>query len=509
MSTPATEFSGPLSRRDFPEGFLFGSASSAFQYEGAHNVDGRLPSIWDTFLTETHPDIVAANGLDAVEFYYRYKEDIKAMKDIGLDTFRFSLSWPRILPKGRRTRGPNNEEQGVNKLAIDFYNKVINLLLENGIEPSVTLFHWDFPQALETEYLGFLSEKSVADFVDYADLCFREFGDRVKYWMTFNETWSYSLAGYLIGNFAPGRGSTNEAQRQAMVEVIPSSLGSSRQAFAHSRTPRAGDPSTEPYIVTHNQLLAHAAAVKLYRTAYQNAQKGKIGIGLVTIWAEPHNDTQEDRDAAQRVLDFMLGWLFDPVVFGKYPESMRRLLGNRLPEFKPHQLRDLIGSFDFIGMNYYTTNSVANLPYSRSIIYNPDSHAICYPMGVEAGSSWVYSYPQGLLKLLLYVKEKYNNPLIYITENGIDEINDEKLTLWEALYDTQRISYHKQHLEATKQAISQGADVRGYYAWSFTDNLEWASGFDSRFGLNYVHFGRELERYPKLSAGWFKFFLEK
>ncbi|KAL3529693.1 hypothetical protein ACH5RR_009015 [Cinchona calisaya] len=162
----------------------------------------------------------------------------------------------------------------------------------------------------------------------------------------------------MLGTFAPGRHFTNEVQRRAIAEVLPSSLGTSTEAMAHSHTPSAGDPKTEPYIVTHNQLLAHAAAVKIYRRVYQNAQKGKIGIGLVTIWTEPHTDTQADRDAAQRV--------FDPVVFGKYPESMRRLLGSQLPEFTPHQIRDLAGSFDFIGMNYYTSNTNSTMDAKKA-----------------------------------------------------------------------------------------------------------------------------------------------
>lgn len=506
---------GFLSRSDFPKGFVFGVGSSAFQYEGAVDVDGRGPSIWDTFIKENHPEIIEADGLNAIDHYKRYQEDVKIIKDMGWDSYRFSIAWSRVLPEGRRTKGPNGEELGVNRLGVDFYNNLINELLANGIEPVITLYHWDLPDVLETEYYGFLSERVVADFVDYADLCFREFGDRVKTWVTLNEPFSASLGGYQLGTLAPGRGETNREVRNAMKGVLPAIAATSTYEIDHSPIPKEGDPTRELYIVAHNQLLAHAATVKLYRQNYQNEQKGKIGITLVITWSYPYSDTQEDIDATRRSIDFMLGWYLDPVTHGKYPESMRRLLGSRLPEFTEEQSFDLKGSNDFLGLNYYTSNYSKNAPPGTRSFFNPDSQAISLgvrdgvPIGEQPGSDWLFVYPQGYLDLMLFIKEHYGNPMLYLTENGVDELNDENLSLWESLIDTHRVSYFYSHLSKVKEAIEQGVNVKRYYAWSLHDNLEWGEGFHSRFGINFINFNTDLERLPKMAAGWFKFLLRK
>ncbi|CAL0323878.1 unnamed protein product [Lupinus luteus] len=477
------DVSTSINRNSFPEGFVFGTASASYQYEGAADVDGRGPSIWDSF-THNYPDKIQdrSNGDIAVDQYHRYKEDVNIMKDMNMDAYRFSISWSRILPKGKISGG-------VNKEGINYYNNLINEVLAKGLQPFVTIFHWDLPQALEEEYGGFLSPSIVNDFEDYAELCFKEFGDRVKHWITLNEPWTFSQNGYALGVFAPGRCSAWQNQNCT-----------------------GGDSATEPYIVSHHMLLAHAAAVNVYRTKYQTSQKGLIGITLIADWFLPLTDTKLDQQAAQRALDFMFGWYMEPLTKGSYPKSMQSLVKNRLPKFSSDQIKLLIGSFDFIGLNYYTSSYAANAPPSSGLRpnYLTDSHVNLLnerngtSIGPTAASFWLYVYPRGILDVLLYIKHKYNNPVIYITENGVDELDDPNLSLEEALNDTYRIDYHYQHLYYLQIAIKNGVNVKGYFTWSLMDNFNWDSGYTMRFGIYFVDYKNGLKRHPKLSAHWFK-----
>ncbi|KAB2604076.1 beta-glucosidase 12-like [Pyrus ussuriensis x Pyrus communis] len=268
-----------LNRSSFPAGFIFGTASSSYQYEGAAKGGGKGPSIWDTY-THKYPDRIKdhSNGDVTVDEYHNYKEDVRIMMNMGLDAYRFSISWPRLLPNGKLSGG-------VNKEGIKYYNNLINELINNGLKPFVTLFHWDLPQALHDEYGGFLSPKIVNHFRNYVELCYKEFGDRVKHWITINEPWSYSYGGYTRGFLAPGRCS---AWQQLNCT--------------------GGNSATEPYLVAHNLLLAHAAAVKLYKNKYQISQEGTIGITLVSNWFIPISEANQHKNAALRFLDFMFGW---------------------------------------------------------------------------------------------------------------------------------------------------------------------------------------------------------
>ncbi|KAF9613304.1 hypothetical protein IFM89_006814, partial [Coptis chinensis] len=379
---------------------------------------------------------------------------------------------------------------GVNTRGIQYYNNRIDELLSKGLQPYVTLFHWDVPQHLEDEYGGFLSSLIVQDFQEYAELCYKEFGDRVKHWITLNEPWTFSNVGYNLGFFPPHRCSK--------------SVGNCS----------AGNSSTEPYITAHNQLLAHAAAVKVYKEKYQTAQNGKIGITLVCHWMVPVSEAKIHKDAAQRAIDFMFGWFMDPLTYGNYPSIMQSLVRNRLPKFSEEQSRMVKGSFDFLGLNYYTANYAANALLSKEIppSYLTDFNAHLSSerngeqIGQKAGSPWLYVYPKGIQDVLVYTKNRYNNPIIYITENGVDEVSNSTLSLEEALSDNMRIDYHHHHLKFLLRAINEGVDVRGYFAWSFLDNFEWADGYTVRFGINYVDF-KTLKRYPKHSSIWFKKFL--
>ncbi|XP_062171754.1 beta-glucosidase 12-like [Alnus glutinosa] len=477
-----------LNRSSFPPGFIFGTASASYQYEGAVNEGGRGPSIWDTF-THTYPDKISdgSNGDVAVDQFHRYKEDVGIMKEMEVDAYRFSISWSRILPNGKLSGGVNQD-------GIRYYNKLINELLDKGLKPFATLFHWDLPQTLEDEYGGFLSPRIADDFRDYAEVCFKEFGDRVKHWITLNESYTFSSSGYVVGTSAPGRCSSWQ-----------------------NLNCTGGDSGTEPYLVSHHQLLAHAAAVQVYKQKYQAEQKGVIGITLVTSWFVPFSDSTDNRNAAQRALDFTLGWFLDPLTNGDYPHSMRALVGKRLPQFTEEQAKLVKGSFDFLGLNYYTANYASDAPglnsgkpsYLTDSLVNLTTERNGIPIGPQAGSSWLFVYPSGFLDLLLYVKEKYNNPLIYITENGVDEVNNPNLSLGDALVDNHRIEYHHSHLSYLRQAIMEGVNIKGYFAWSLLDNFEWDAGYTVRFGIYYVDFKNGLKRHPKLSADWFKNFLKK
>ncbi|XP_021617727.1 beta-glucosidase 24 [Manihot esculenta] len=430
-----------------------------------------------------------SNGDVAVDFYNRYLEDIKRMKAMGFESFRFSISWSRIIPSGK-------VHEGVNEQGIKFYNNLINALLKNGMEPYVTIFHWDTPQALEEKYGGFLSSKIVDDFHDFARLCFEKFGDRVKYWVTLNEPWSVALFAYDLGVHAPGRCSSwmNQACQ-------------------------AGNSSTEPYIISHNLLLSHATTVQLYRQKYQAIQKGKIGITLNSMWFEPYSNSTVDKKAAKTAIDFMFGWYMNPVTYGNYPRSMRKLVGDRLPKFKPKESKLLKGSYDFLGLNYYTSNYAkgnANVdPHFSS--YSTDNHVNQTPfdqngnlIGPQAHSPWLYIYPKGIRYLLNYIKDTYKNPIIYITENGVDELNNKTLTLKQALDDRVRKEYYETHLWNVHRSIKEyNVKVKGYFAWSYSDNFEWNIGYTSRFGLIYIDYERNLTRHLKQSAIWFQKFLKK
>ncbi|KAL5726971.1 hypothetical protein ACHQM5_000211 [Ranunculus cassubicifolius] len=476
-------------RHSFGSDFVFGTASSAYQFEGAYNEDGKGASIWDTF-THEHPDRIAdgSNGDVAIDQYHRYKEDIKLMKDMGMDAYRFSISWSRVLPNGKLSGG-------VNKEGLNYYHRLIDEIISKNMKPFVTIFHWDVPQHLDFEYGGFLSKKIVPHFQDYAELLFQNFGKRVKHWITLNEPWTFSNYGYCLGLHAPGRCSYPDGNCTY------------------------GDSSREPYIVTHHQLLAHAAAVDVYRRKYKD-QNGVIGMTNICNWMIPYSDSKNDRDAARRALDFMCGWFMDPITYGDYPPSMR-LNARYLPYFSDDDKKLLKGSYDFIGLNYYTTNWAKDIPHKgwdTKGSYTTDSGAeltkknglIFWRDKLLTVSSWLYVYPEGLKELLVYIKQHYRDPTIYITENGVAEpyTNATTSSLTAALEDEFRKKYHCHHLQLLQDAIQYYCvDVRGYFAWAFSDNMEWNAGYTVGFGLNYVDFNT-LQRYHKRSAIWFKDFLK-
>ncbi|PRQ54195.1 putative beta-glucosidase [Rosa chinensis] len=467
--TTTTTATTEVTRADFPTEFKFGCATSAFQTEGSGTEGGRGPATWDTYIQDN-----ALDGTEiAVDSYNRYKDDVQLLKNMGVDTYRFSISWSRILPDGTL--------DNINQAGIDFYNNFIDELVANGISPFVTLFHFDLPTALNTKYNGFLSIDIVEDFKAYADLCFKTFGDRVKYWATINEPQVWGQYGF-----------TNPA------------------ADANA--------ATDPFVSAHNVILAHAAAAKLYKTTYQPTQGGVIGIPSVVEWFEPYEDTAQDRDAARRAFDFKTGWFVEPLVYGDYPFIMRALVGDALPEFTDEQKELVKGSYDYIGVNYYTARFTISVPITSDDVYDAMDdykHATESKVGPDGeyigdatpGSTEIFVYPDGLRKGLILMKELYNNPKIYVTENGYPGARDDTIPIEEALIDDVRIQHIKDHLAAIKDARAAGVDVNSYIMWALMDCLEMGSLYAVRFGLNYTDYLNELARTPKKSAAWLKDFL--
>ena len=451
-------------KKQFPDQFTWGGATSSYQIEGAWNADGKGPSIWDVFCMIPGKVHNGDTGNVACDHYHRIAEDVALMKQIGLKSYRFSISWPRILPAGRGA---------VNQNGIDFYNKLIDQLLEAGIEPWATLYHWDLPAALEFEIGGWLGEDISDAFADYAGVCFQHFGDRVKNWITINEAWVVSILGYGLGVFAPGRTS-----------------------------------NVAPYLAGHNLLKAHAKAVRLYREKYQPAQHGQIGITNNCDWREPLTDTAADKAAAERALEFFLAWFADPIYKGDYPESMKTRLGSRLPEITPADRELIFGSSDFFGLNHYTTMYAADAAEGAAAgsVYGNGGLSEDQDVSLSVAPDWALTgmqwaiVPWGCRKMLEWIAARYDNPPVYITENGCafdDKLEDGQV------HDVARIAFFEGYLGEIHQAIQNGVNMRGYFIWSLLDNFEWASGYSKKFGITAIE-PETLRRIPKDSALWYK-----
>ncbi|KAJ3680037.1 hypothetical protein LUZ60_016315 [Juncus effusus] len=469
-----------LDRSDFPDSFLFGTATSSYQIEGAYLEGNKSLSNWDVFSHVPGHIHDGSNGDIADDHYHRYMDDIDLMQSLGVNSYRFSIAWSRILPRGRF--------EGVNQEGIQFYNNLIDALLLKGIEPFVTLSHYDLPQDLEDRYGAWLNSEIQYDFGYYAEICFKAFGDRVKYWATFNEPNVMVKKGYLVGTYPPLRCS---------------------QPFG---TCHAGDSDTEPYLAVHNIVLAHATAVEIYKRKYQAKQGGMIGIVMSTTWYEPLRNISEDLAATKRLLAFDVPWILDPIILGDYPSEMREILGSNLPTFSKEDKRKLSYKMDFIGVNHYTTLYVKDCIYSyceRGF----DGHALAFstgerngvPIGTPTAMETFYIVPRGIELMVNYIKERYNNLPMFLTENGYAQDGNTSVNDW--LNDTERVYYLKSYLLSLLKAIKEGADVRGYFVWSLIDNFEWLFGYTLRFGIHHVDF-KTQERIPKLSAKWYKEFLQ-
>ncbi|KAJ5862707.1 hypothetical protein N7455_006775 [Penicillium solitum] len=458
--------------------FFHGYATAAAQIEGAWNKDGKGVSIWDTFGHTPGKIADGSTADDAVRAYDFYREDVALMKSYGVNAYRFSLSWSRIIPLGGR-------DDPVNEQGIKFYSDLIDELLRNGITPFLTLFHWDIPQALEDRYGGMLNQDAYTpDFVRYARVCFERFGDRVKHWITYNEPGVYTLAGYAAGVHAPGRSSFRERNAE-------------------------GDSSTEPFTVAHTELVSHGHAVRLYREEFQPQQKGTIGITLHGNWSEPWDEEDpRDQEAAERAREFEIAWFADPLYkTGDYPASMRAQLGGRLPRFTEEESKLVFGSSDFYGMNSYTTFFVKHTTSAPDVsdhkgnveIFDENKQGVS--RGEESDTPWLRTAPGGFRKLLNWIYKRYQMP-IYVTENGTTAKGETAPTP-EVLNDEFRIRFFEGYVgNALARAVKEdGVDIRSYFAWTFTDNWEWAAGYADRFGSTFIDFeSEEKTRYPKQSA---------
>ncbi|KAM4112915.1 hypothetical protein ACJW30_05G178000 [Castanea mollissima] len=438
-----TTLAKSLGQSSIPSNFLFGTASSAYQFEGAYLSDGKGLNNWDVFSHKPGNIIDGSNGDLAVDHYHRKTE---LMGSLGVNSYRFSISWARILPE------------------------------------------------LEDRFGGWLSPESQEEFLHFADTCFKSFGDRVKYWATFNEPNLQVTNGYRSGIYPPARCSS---------------------PFGNCND---GDSEKEPFVAAHNIILSHAAAVDIFRSKYQKKQGGIIGIVLYAAWFEPISNSTADKSAAERAQSFLTNWILDPIIFGRYPSEMDDILGSNLPEFSNKDKDKLKSGLDFIGINHYTSYYVQDCISSKCEpgpgisktegLYQKSSQRNGVPIGEYTDLDWINVYPQGLEKTITYIKERYNNTPMFITENGYGEVYNPNSTIEDFLHDVRRVNYIAGYLDALSVARRKGADVRGYFAWSLLDNFEWIFGYTIRFGLHHVDHAT-LKRTPKLSASWYKQFITK
>jgi beta-glucosidase len=433
--------------RDFPSGFRWGVATAAYQIEGAATEDGRGVSIWDTFSHEPGRTRDGHTGDVACDHYHRWPGDVGLMAGLGIDAYRFSVAWPRIQPDGRGAANPKG---------LDFYERLVDGLLERGIAPTPTLYHWDLPQPLEDDG-GWMNRDTAHRFADYTRLVAERLADRVDMWITLNEPVVVMAYGYAFGVYAPGRA--------LMLDALPTA---------------------------HHQLLAHGLAVQILRD--QGAAKIALSNHYIPAW--PATTSERDRFAAD-AFDTLINRLFtDPILLGRYPD-LSALGSPDLSYIRDGDLRIISAPIDALGVNYYQPNRLSHVPDS------PLPFDILPAEGFPVtGMGWPI-VPDGLRSLLVSLRDSYGPalPPIYITENGCSF--DDTVGPDGGVDDRQRIAFLDAHLAAVQAAIAEGVDVRGYFVWSLLDNFEWAEGYHPRFGLVHVDYATQ-RRTPKASYAWYR-----
>ena len=425
----------------FPDDFLWGAATSAYQIEGSPTADGAGRSIWHRFSHTPGNTWLDQTGDIACDHYRRYQGDVALMSELGLNSYRFSIAWGRVYPSGTGV---------VNKKGIDFYSRLVDALLEKGIKPNATLYHWDLPEALDDR--GGWLNRDIADwFCDYATTMFDALGDRVEMWSTLNEPWVVTDGGYLAGVLAPGHSNLFEAP-----------------------------------VATHNLLRAHGMAVQRFRTSGAAKKlRGKIGIVVNLEPKYPASESPEDLAAVRRADAYMNRQYLDPVFKGEYPVELREIFGEAWPEWPDEDMALIKQPIDFLGVNYYTR---------RVERYHPDylplrTKHVPQPQHIETATNWEV-FPEALTRVLLWVTERYGHLPVYITENGA-AFYDAPHTIDGRIEDPLRLEYYRQHLRAAHDAMKQGVNLRGYYAWSLLDNYEWAHGYSKRFGIVHVDYSTQ------------------
>jgi beta-glucosidase len=431
-----------------PKDLKYGVATAAYQIEGAAYEDGRGLSIWDTFTKQPGKIVNGDHGDIACDSYHRYEEDIQLIKELGCDIYRFSVSWPRILPNGTGD---------VNKKGIAYYHRLVDSLIEQGIEPMCTLYHWDLPQALQDNG-GWENRSTIDAFVAYAEIMFKEFEGKITKWVTINEPWCVSFLSNYLGKHAPGNTNLQLATT-----------------------------------ISHHLLLAHGKTVKRFR---ELGIDGEIGYAPNTTWKEPFSKRQEDIDACQREVGFLIDWFFEPVFHGKYPTYLVDWYKHKgvTLDIQPGDMEDIQQRIDFVGINYYNGN-VARYKEGCGLFDCED-----IDMGYNRTDINWPIYPEGFYKVLTYVHQKYGDTPIYITENGAcfnNEVEENQV------HDEKRIHYLQTHLAALQRSMQSGVPIKGYLCWSLLDNFEWAEGYTMRFGLVHMNY-RTLERTPKESYYWYQ-----
>jgi beta-glucosidase len=443
---------------NFPARFLWGTATASYQIEGAVDKDGRGPSIWDTFCHTPGKIFHDDTGDIACDHYDRWEQDVALMAELGLNAYRLSVAWPRVQPDGA---GPYNQ------LGIDFYRRLLDSLLEHGIAPAVTLYHWDLPQALEDKG-GWAVRETAERFSDYAHHLVEALGDRARLWITLNEPWVSAHVGYGFGEHAPGRSDLGTALRAA-----------------------------------HHLLLGHGLAVQALRPVISPGSE--LGLTLNLYPSYPATNSAADVDAAKRVDGYANRWFLDPVLKGTYPQDMVELF---MPisgddHIQSGDLEIINAPVDFLGVNYYACHTVAAAgsgPVPSGRPYPDVLGAVerTAPGTAVTGRGWPVQ-PEGLGDLLVHLSKEYGPLILYVTENGAaypDYVDPEG-----QVKDPERVEYIQGHLEAAHRAIAQGADLRGYFCWTLMDNFEWAAGYSQRFGLVWLNF-QDQARIPKTSAKW-------
>ena len=431
----------------FPEHFVWGAATASYQIEGGCEADGRGESIWDRFCRTLGKVYNGDTGDVACDHYHRHREDIALMREIGLKGYRFSVAWPRIFPKGRRTLNP---------AGLDFYDRLVDGLLDAGIQPFITLYHWDLPQALQNRG-GWANRDTVAAFRDYAATVSERLGDRVTHWITHNEPWVAAFLGHETGMHAPGI----------------TDLATAVQ-------------------VSHHLLLSHGEAVRVLRE--HGNERTQVGIVCNSAPVQPASESEEDRAAARRFDGYLNRWFLDPVFKGAYPEDMLAWYGDCAPEVQEGDMKILSEKIDFLGVNYYTRSVMAADP-EGGFLRVRDVH----PEDSEYTEMDWEIYPEGLYQILKRVHRDYEVPLLYVTENGAafaDEVGPDG-----RVCDPRRKAYLRDHFVQAHRAIEEGIPLAGYFVWSLMDNFEWAHGYSKRFGITYVDYPTQ-QRILKESGRW-------
>lgn len=426
--------------------FVWGVATSSYQIEGAANEDGRGKSIWDTFCKVPGKVANFDNGDIACDHYHRFKEDLDLMKWMGVKAYRFSVAWPRVIPDGVGR---------VNEMGLDFYDRLIDSLLEREIAPWLTMYHWDLPEALQIRG-GWNNREVVEWFGEYAEVLTSRFGDRVKNWMTLNEPLCSAWLGHLYGDMAPG------------IKDLQTALN-----------------------VSHHLLMSHGLACQVIRS---NVSEANVGIVINVTPAVPATDSQEDSNAAKLADGFDNRWFLDPVFGRTYPADVIDTLGAS-PEIHSGDMKLIAQDLDFLGVNFYFRQTVAADQNSKPL----PIRSVNRENVKRTAMNWEV-HPQAFEEILLRISKEYSPKAIYITENG-SAWNDEVIN--GEIIDDERIDYLARHLDAMRSAREQGAPILGYFAWSFLDNFEWAYGYEKRFGLIYVDY-KTQKRTPKKSAFFYR-----